>query len=149
MNKNILFLAIFFLFAMAVYFITNPSYEKSLEAKYYFEIGDYEESYTLAKEAFSYDVYNKMASTIMTQSQLALKYVKYINDSKKYINDIEKIVSKDEITQADKAKIKIICEIMVDRYKKLVPSVITDEELIKTALKYHDKFRKLLEKVDK
>ena len=33
--------ALFILLSMAVYFLVNPSYEKSLRAKYYYEIGDY------------------------------------------------------------------------------------------------------------
>jgi hypothetical protein len=140
-------LALSLLFIMGVYFLTNPSYEKSLKAKYYYEIGDYREAYALAKESFSLDVYNRMAATIMAQSKTSLKYTRYLEDAKKYMLDIDKIAGHENILDADKAKIKLICRIMLSAYIKLAPSVITDNELVQEAAMYHDKFEKLLEKV--
>ncbi|PHQ64703.1 MAG: hypothetical protein COB99_08185 [Sulfurimonas sp.] len=134
---------------MGGYFLVNPSYEKSLKAKYYYETGDYKEALTLAKEAFSIDVYNRMASTIMAQSITSLKYVSYINDAKKYMYDINKIATHDVISDADKAKIRTICNIMMSSYIKLAPSVVTDTDLVEDAARYHDSFEKLLEKVNK
>jgi len=142
-------IALFLLFMMVVYFIANPSYEKSLRAKYYYETGDYKEAYSLAKEAFGLDLYNRMAATIMTQSQTSLKYVSYIDDSKKYMKSIDEIARKDSISDADKAKIKMMCEIMLSAYIKLAPSVVTDDELVKQAAEYHNKFEKLLEKINR
>ncbi|MCF6308949.1 MAG: hypothetical protein L3J19_00515 [Sulfurimonas sp.] len=141
--------ALSLLFIMGVYFLTNPSYEKSLKAKYYYEIGDYKEAYSLAKESFSLDVYNRMAATIMAQSQTSLKYTKYIQDAKKYMIDINEIAKHENILDSDRARIKLICRIMLSAYIKLAPSVITDDELVKESAKYHDKFEKLLEKVNK
>nr|WP_321267906.1 hypothetical protein [uncultured Sulfurimonas sp.] len=135
--------------AMAIYFLVNPSYEKSLKAKYYYEMGEYNESLVLAKEAFSIDIYNRMASTIMAQSITSLKYVSYNNDAKKYMQDINKIATHDVISDADKAKIRTICHIMLSAYIKLAPSVVTDKELIEESASYHKKFEKLLEKVTK
>ena len=132
---------------MGLYFIVNPSYQKSIQAKYYFETGEYKEALVLAKEAFSEDVYNRMASTVVAQSITALKYVSYINQGEKYMLDINKIATHDVISDADKARIRMICEIMIDSYVKLAPSVITDDDLVKTAADYHAKFEKLLEKV--
>jgi tetratricopeptide (TPR) repeat protein len=132
---------------MAVYFIINPSYQKSIEAKYYFEIGEYEEAYELANEAFSMDVYNRMASTIMAQSTTSLKYVKYINQAKGFLKQINEIAAHESISAADRAKMKIMSEIMVDSYVKLAPSIITDEVLVQDAKKYRDDFKRLLEKV--
>ena len=43
--------AVFLLLVMGGYFLTHPSYDKSIRAKYYYEIGDYQEAYSLAKEA--------------------------------------------------------------------------------------------------
>lgn len=137
------------LFVMVVYFIINPSYEKSLRAKYYYEVGEYEEAYTLAKEAFSVDAYNRMAATVMAQSQISLKYVGYIEDAKKYMSSIDEIAKHKQISDADRAKIKMMCSIMIGSYVKLAPSVITDEELVQEAAAYHAKFEKLLEKVTK
>jgi len=136
-----------FVFLMALYFLLNPSYEKSIEAKYYYEIGEYEEAYKLANEAFSMDVYNRMASTIMAQSKTSLKYVEYIKQAKAYLKEINEIATHENISNAERAKIKLMSEIMVDSYVKLAPSIITDNELVKEAKKYHDNFEILLEKV--
>ena len=132
---------------MAGYFITNPSYQKSIQAKYYYNTGEYDEALSLAKEAFNMDLYNRMAATIMTQSKASLKYVSYNRDAKKYMNSINEIASHEIISGADKAKIRMICEIMTGSYKKLAPSVITDKELVKESALYYTKFEKLLEKV--
>jgi hypothetical protein len=149
MSTKILFpaIAVFLLLSMAVYFIVNPSYRKSIEAKYYFEMGDYKEAYMLANEAFSEDVYNRMASTIMAQSKTSLKYVAYIGEAKSYMKEINLLVEADTISDASRAKIKMMATIMVDSYPKLAPSVITDKALVDEAAQYFKKFEQLLEKV--
>ncbi|MDF1876764.1 hypothetical protein JHD47_02920 [Sulfurimonas sp. SAG-AH-194-L11] len=134
---------------MLLYFLLNPSYEKSIEAKYYYEIGEYEDAYALASEAFSMDVYNRMASTVMAQSKTSLKYVEYINQAKLYLAQINEIAAHETISGADRVRIKMMSEIMVDSFVKLAPSIITDNELVKEAKKYHDDFEILLEKVTK
>ncbi len=134
---------------MAIYFFLDTSYEKSIRAKYHYEMGEYQEAYSLAKEAFDLDVYNRMASTIMAQSTTSLKYVRYINMGKKYMREINKIATHEYITAQDRAKMRIICEIMISSYIKLAPSVITDKKLIKQASEYNNRFKKLYEKVDK
>ena len=147
MNAKSFFLIAFgFIAAMVLYFSINPSYEKSLEAKFYFETGNYKQAYALAKEAFKIDPYNKMAATVMTQSQYALRYVKYIEDAKRYIKEIDALIQDGEIDEAERAKIRTIADIMVEAYSRLAPSVVVDEELIKEAKEYHDKFEKLLQK---
>ena len=132
---------------MVIYFVVHPSYAKSLEAKYFYEIGEYEEAYELANEAFSLDIYNRMAATIMAQSKTSLKYVKYINEAKSYLKEINEIATHETLSDADRARIKLMSEIVVDGYVKLAPSVITDKALVQEAAKYHEKFEKLLEKV--
>jgi tetratricopeptide (TPR) repeat protein len=141
--------ASFFIIFMVIYFATHPSYEKSLQAKYFYEMGEYDKAYALANEAFALDLYNRMASTVMAQSKTSLKYQAYINEAKKYMKDINKIASKEKISGADRAKIKMMSEIVVDSYTKLAPSVITDISLVEEAKEYHDNFKKLLEKVNK
>lgn len=136
------------LLIMGGYFLINPSYQKSIQAKYYYEIGEYKEAYTLANEAFSMDVYNRMASTVMAQSKTSLKYVKYIDMAKDYMNKINDIANQSSITDADKAKIRMMSTIVIDSYVKLAPSVITDEELVRDAASYHKNFEQLLEKVN-
>ncbi len=140
--------AMLMLTIMSIYFYTHPSYQKSLQAKYYYEIGNYNEAYALAKEAFGLDLYNRMAATVMAGSTTSLKYVKYINEGKKYIQDIGEIAMHESISDADKAKIRLICEIMLSSYVKLAPSVVTDADLVSEAARYYAKFEKLLEKVN-
>ena len=132
---------------MGIYFLINPSYQKSIEAKYYFEMGEYKEAYSLANEAFSMDVYNRMASTIMAQSKTSLKYLEYINQAKSYLRDINEIAAKESISKADRSRIKMMSEIVTGSYSKLAPSVITDQVLVEEAKKQHDNFESLLEKV--
>lgn len=150
MNVKVLFpvILIFFLLIMGGYFLANPSYEKSIRAKYYYEIGDYKEALVLAKEAFSEDIYNRMASTIMAQSITSLKYVSYIEDAKKYKKELETIAKHETISKADKAKIRLICGIMIDSYKKLAPSIITNQVLVDEAALYYKEFENLFEKVN-
>lgn len=145
----IIIIAISLLFFMWVYFLLNPSYDKSVRAKYYYEIGEYKEALSLAKEAFSLDVYNRMASTIMAQSITSMKYVSYIERAKKYMQSINEIAMHDVVSDADKAKIRLMCKIMISSYIKLAPSVITDKDLTKDAAKYNDGFESLLEKINK
>ncbi len=151
MNVKVLFplIALVLVLIMGIYFLINPSYEKSIRAKYYYEIGNYQEALVLAKEAFSMDVYNRMAATIMAQSITSMKYANYVRDAKKYMQEINVIAEHEVISDADKAKIRLICDIMISAYKKLAPSVVTDEQLIKDAAKYYAGFEKLLEKVNR
>ena len=134
---------------MWIYFLVNPSYQKSIEAKYYYETGSYKEAYRLANEAFAIDVYNRMASTIMAQSKTSLRYVHYNDDAKKYMLEIDKIAKHDILLDADKAKMRLICQIMIDSYVKLAPSVITDNTLVEESASYYKNFEKLLEKVNR
>ena len=139
--------ALFLVVMMSLYIVFNPSYQKSIEAKYYYETGDYKEALVLANEAFNLDIYNRMASTIKAQTLIALKYASYNNDAKSYMNELNALANHTILSDADKAKIKIICEIMIGRYKKLSSSVITDEALVKQSATYYKNFEKLLEKV--
>ncbi len=149
MNVKVLFplIALVLVMTMGIYFLLNPSYEKSIRAKYYYEIGNYQEALVLAKEAFSMDLYNRMAATVMAQSITSLKYADYVRDAKKYMKEINAIAEHEVISDADKAKIRLICDIMISAYKKLAPSVVTDKQLVQDAAKYYDGFEKLLEKV--
>jgi tetratricopeptide (TPR) repeat protein len=141
--------AFFLILFMGVYFLINPSYDKSIRAKYYYEIGDYKEALALAKEAFSIDIYNRMASTIMAQSITSMKYTAYIEDAKKYMTVINEIAAHEVISDADKAKMRLMSEIMISSYVKLAPSVITDKDLTLEAAKYNNEFEKLLEKISR
>lgn len=151
MQTKILFPLIAFatLLFMGAYFWFNPSYERSIEAKYHYEMGHYEEAYSLASEAFSMDIYNRMASTIMAQSKTSLKYVAYIEQAKAYMQEINAMAQGESISEAQRAKIRLMSQIVIDSYVKLAPSVITDSELVQEAALYNEKFEKLFEKVNR
>ncbi len=55
MNSKLMIpiVALSLILLMGLYFLVNPSYEKSMRAKYYFETGDYKQALVLSKEAFS------------------------------------------------------------------------------------------------
>lgn len=129
------------------YFYFNPSYERSLEAKFYYTLGDYKQAQELATQAFDMNPYNRMASTVMTQSQTAMKFVNYIQESKKYMDEIAKIASSDGVSDAQRVKVKIMCEIMIASYVKIAPTVLTDKDLVKEAQEYRDKFQKLHDEI--
>ena len=59
------------------------------------------------------------------------------------------MAKKESISDADRARIKLMSEIVTDSYFKLAPSIITDSELVEQAKKHHDDFEQLLEKVNK
>ena len=151
MKAKISFLPFIFLFFLivGVFLSFNQSYEKSLKAKYFYETTQYKKAYSLAKESFGLDIYNRMASTIMAQSKIALKCVDFIDEAKRYKLTIDKIANQEFISDADKAKIKMMCEIVIESYVKLAPSVVTDKKLIKQSKYYNDMFEKLLATVAK
>ncbi len=135
--------SILFLLASGFYFLTNSSYQDSFEARFFYLIGNYEKAYEFAKKAYSSDPYNKMAFTVLTQSKIASQYVQYIKTGNEYFDRINQISSKKEYSDADKARIKLMCEIMLGDYKKLVPTKLTNSDLIENAKKLDDKFRQL------
>ena len=149
MLKKLFFilLIIFFSFAIIYFFLFNDSYKKSLQARVYFSMGEYNKSYTLSNEAYLNDPYNRMALTVLNASKASLKYKQYIKDAKKYLLDIEKISSKKSITPGEVAKIKLICEVMMGQYEKLKPIVIKNSVLVEKSTKEYKKFKKIYEEL--
>jgi tetratricopeptide (TPR) repeat protein len=125
----------------------NDSYRLSMEAKYFFETGDYKKAEILAKKAYILDPYNRMAFTVYMQSQIAESWQNYINDANKYFKKIEEIANKNIITKKDKEKVKIMLKIIIDEYKTLKPSHLLPENLKLKAKKIYEKGRKLYEEV--
>ena len=142
-----------FVVSMFLYFLINPSYERSIESKFYFAIGEYDEAHRLASEAFTLDPYNRMAATVMTQSKTALLFVGYIDDAKEYMRQISAIAESKSITEAQKAKMRLMCQIMMDSYVKISPierdgrTTVLDEALLNEARAYYDQFVELHEKL--
>lgn len=137
------------LFVMGLFFAFNPSYEKSLEAKYYYTMGEYKKAYKLSHEALTLDRYNKMAATIASQSKRSMVYVEFINEAKGYMREIERIASADGITTSERAKMEMMSQIVLERYKKLAPSALTDKALIQEANYYRQKFQSIHEKISR
>jgi len=140
--KKILF---FFVVVLGVflYYFLNDSYRYSLEAKAYFELGEYEKAEKLANKAYELDKYNRMAFTIITQTKIAQTWKKFIKDSNNYLFDIESISNKEIITKADKIRIKMMLEVIMGEYKNLPHSKLLDKELEKKAKKNYIKAKEL------
>lgn len=134
-------------FTLGLYLYTSPSYQKSLEAKFYYALGDYYEANILAKEAYEIDKYNKMAFTVLSQSNIALKYDKYIQEARKYLSEISILSNKEKFEKTDKVKVKMMCEIVIEDYKSLNPSKLTQESLKNEAKELFLKFNEIYEQL--
>jgi tetratricopeptide (TPR) repeat protein len=146
-NSFWVIVSVILLGSMVAYFAFNPSYQRSLEAKIYFALGEYDEAQKYATEAFELNSYNRMAATIMTQSQTAMKFVNYNNQAKKFKEQISSLAQEEAITEAQRAKIRTMCLIMMDEYTKIAPSVVIDKALVDEAKQHYEEFLKLYEKV--
>jgi tetratricopeptide (TPR) repeat protein len=125
----------------------NDSYRLSLEARYYYEKGDYKTAYEKAKKAYILDPYNRMAFTVYTQSQIAKEWVEFLNDSKRYFKKIEQIANKPELTDKERQRVKIMLEILLDEYKNLKPSLLISDTLKHQAKIQYEKAKEIYEKV--
>ena len=125
----------------------NPSYTISMEAKYFFETGNYQKAYKLAKEAYMLNPYNRMAFSVKTQSKIAIKWQHFINDANNFFKKIKKIADKKHINKKDKLRIKIMLEILISEYKTLTPSILLPKKLKKEANKKYTKAKELYEKL--
>jgi hypothetical protein len=137
------------LLIMGAYFLFNPSYQKSLQAKYYYSTGDYHKAYVLSSEAFSLDSYNRMANTVMVQSKYALRYVDYNKEAQEYLGVISSYAKQETITLAEQMRIKMMCDIMIDKHQKMQPTILIDKALVKQSLIYYEQFVDLNEKLIK
>ena len=88
-----------------------------------------------------------MAFSIKTQSEIAKEWQNFINDSQNYFKKIEEIANKDEITDKDKKRIKIMLEILMDEYKTLKPSLLLPKTLKNKANENYLKAKELYEKL--
>ena len=126
--KKILFFFIVLL-GIILYYFLNDSYRYSLEAKAYYEMGNYSQSYKLAKKAYDLNKYNKMAFTIVTQSKIAKIWKTFNKESEDYFMKINDISNKETITNVDKIRIKMMLEIIMGQYKDLPHSKLLNKEL--------------------
>ena len=131
------------LMVMALYFSFNPSYQLSLESKFHYSMGDYEKAYTLSSEAYEMEPYNRMARSVMVHSRYALRYVNYNEESKKYLEIIRSYADQKKISTDEQIRIKMMCDIMIDKHDKMQPTILIDKALVKEAQENYEKFKKL------
>lgn len=139
--------ALFFIIAMFLYFILNSSYHKSIQAKYYYVMGDYHNAYKYADEAYKQESYNLMAYTIKQQSSISIDILKYTNQAEKYFQKIDELSSQSFLSITDKRRMLVYARIVVEGYDELVWTALTDKDLIKKAGKLRDEFDKLLQEL--
>ncbi|MBN2964683.1 hypothetical protein JWV37_07815 [Sulfurospirillum sp. T05] len=135
--------AILLLALSALFFALNSSYQDSIQGRVYYFLGDYAKANALSASAYAKDSYNKMAFTVLTQSTIALKYEAYITQGNQYLAQIDAISTKTEVSDADRSRIKLMCEIMIDGYTALSPTPLTDEGLQERAAVVYKKFKQL------
>lgn len=142
MSSKVVVLAIgALLAALFISFVTlSPSYKNALKAKFYYETGDYKTAYKLSKSAYNKDIYNKLAHTVMVQSEISQKYALYIARSNDYLEKIQKISKSGKVSKVNLDKIRMMCDIAVSDYDLLKPSNLTDPDLQKEAKMIRDKF---------
>lgn len=143
--KSWALLTLILLLLMGAYFAFNPSYQLSLESKFHYSIGNYEKAYPLSSEAYEIEPYNRMARSVMVQSKYALRYVHYNQESIEYLEKIRVYAQQKKISRPDQMRIKMMCEIMIDKHEKMQPTILIDKDLVDEAKANYDKFKKLHE----
>ncbi|NPA11480.1 MAG: hypothetical protein GXO62_04485 [Epsilonproteobacteria bacterium] len=118
-----------------------------MEARYFFELEDFDKAQKLAHEAYLINPYNRMAFTLEVQSKIAKEWQNFINDADTYFKKIEEIANKDKITKKDKLRVKIMLEILMDEYKTLKPSLLLPKDLKYLARKKYKEARELYEEI--
>ena len=140
-SKTVILIIGALLAAIFVSFVTlSPSYKNALGAKFYYEMGDYETAYKLSKSAYHKDIYNKLAHTVMVQSEISQKYALYIARSNGYLENSQKISKSGKVSKVNLDKIRMMCDIAVSDYTELKPSNLTDLGLQEEAKQIRDKF---------
>ncbi len=114
-----LLLVVLSIAAIYVYYSLDRSFLLSSEAKKHYAQGDYKTATELAQQAYDLNNYNRMAFTVLVQSEESLKWKKYIEETRKYLGFIDKISYQDEVTKADMLRIKMIVEVSTASYAKL------------------------------
>lgn len=133
--------------AAFLFLVLNPSYQKSITAKYELYSGNYEEAYREARESYVLDPYNKMAISVINQSGSALEYRRYTKDAEAYLGDIIAIANSESVGADDRFRARLICEVMIERFDLLRQNKYTpDEELYGQAKEYYEKFKEIYKK---
>ncbi len=148
MFKVIFTSLVLFIVGMLLFFFGfSDSYKYSMEARMKYFLGEYQEARVLAKKAFDIDPYNKMAFSILAQSKISASLVDYVKDSDQYLQKIETLSAKENFSDTDKIKIKMMTEVMIEKFHKLNPTVMTDKELYAECIKRYKKFKIINERL--
>jgi tetratricopeptide (TPR) repeat protein len=148
MYKKVLTALIIFILGVVIFiFVFTDSYKLSIKARMKYMTGEYKEARALARKAFELDPYNKMAFSIVAQSKIAVKMQDYILDADKYIKRVEELSLKGDFSNSDHIKIKYYCEIMIEKYKKLNPTVMTDKDLYEACTLKYKKFQQIYDEL--
>lgn len=123
-----------------LFFASSGSYQNSLQARVEYFLGNYKEALDLAEKAHQQDRYNKMAFTLVAQSKKSLQFQEYIEQGEKYLEVINQISLQQKVLNADKIKIKMMCEVMIEEYKALSPTKMTDESLVQKSKNTLERF---------
>ncbi len=147
--KKILYILATVVVLLVIFFVGfSDSYKYSVEAKVKYTLGDYKDAIKLAQKAFELDPYNKMAFSILAQSKISIKFLDYINDAEDYLQKINYISKKNKVTDRDKIKIRMMTEVMIGRFEKLTPTVLTDKKLYQKSKKLYEEFVQIHENLD-
>lgn len=128
---------------LSVWIFFHPSYQKSIESRLFYVMGNYDQAYERSSESFAIDPYNRMASTVMAQSKMALKYVRYNQDAREYKKEIHRIAAQKNVSDQERSKIKMMSNIVIDGYGKLGSSVVIDQALVDEAHEHYLQYKKL------
>jgi len=129
------------------FLVINPSYQKSIEAKFLLFGDEYEEAFFAAKESLILDPYNKMAISVLNRAGSEIEYIRYIEQSKEYMSQIIIIADSKNITKADRLRVKQMCKYMIERYDILKNSRQASKELQEEASSYFLRFKEIYEEV--
>lgn len=144
MFSRVLAVLIFVIFSLGMlfFFYTNESYELSFKARFYYSISNYEKAYELSKKAAELDWKNKMASSVLIRSEVALRYENYIKQGEEYMAKI-RALSAVGIGRADKERIGLMCDIMQTQFDMLGAKGHAPDDLLELAKRSKDSFARL------
>lgn len=88
-----------------------------------------------------------MAFTVMMQSGIALQYKAFIKESDGYFEQIEEISEKIEVGEADKARVKMMLKIILDKHDYLTDSYLLNASIVAEAKKRQTKAKEIYARV--
>ena len=143
-----LIIAVIIIFGLLVgYLQYNPSYKLSIEAKYYYTIGEYKIAYEIADKSLRLREYNTMAFHIKTRSGATIEVINFNKEAEEFLAKIKIIISKSNIARSDKLRSKMMSDVIISKYYQLKLPLVDDDTIEQTALKFFIKFKKINQQV--